>query len=69
MAAVTTIGLVLGAGGLHAAAHHAGTLAALAEAPGWDPRPAAGVVGPGGEGEGSYVLLAEQFPISGAISY
>ena len=45
MAAVTTIGLVLGAGGLHAAAHHAGTLAALAEATGWDPRTADVVVG------------------------
>ncbi|MEC9450569.1 MAG: patatin-like phospholipase family protein, partial [Actinomycetota bacterium] len=42
---MTTIGLVLGAGGLHAAAHHAGTLAALAEATGWDPRTADVVVG------------------------
>ena len=45
MAAMTTVGLVLGAGGLHAAAQHAGVLAALAEATGWGPRSAAVVVG------------------------
>ena len=45
MAAMTTVGLVLGAGGLHAAAQHAGVLAALAEATGWDPRSADVVVG------------------------
>ena len=39
------IGLVLGAGGLHAAAQHAGVLAALAEATGWDARTADVVVG------------------------
>ena len=35
-----TVGLVLSAGGMHAAAHHAGALSALAEATGWDPRTA-----------------------------
>jgi NTE family protein len=40
-----TVGLVLGAGGMHAAAHHAGVLSALAEATGWDPRTADVVVG------------------------
>ena len=45
MAAMTTVGLVLGAGGLQAAAQHAGVLAALAEATGWDPRSADVVVG------------------------
>ena len=40
-----SVGLVLGAGGLHAAAQHAGVLAALAEATGWDPRNADVVVG------------------------
>ncbi|MBI00661.1 MAG: hypothetical protein CL467_08750 [Acidimicrobiaceae bacterium] len=39
------VGLVLGAGGLHAAAQHAGVLAALAEATGWDARTADVVVG------------------------
>ena len=42
---MTTVGLVLGAGGLHAAAQHAGVLAALSEATGWDPRTADVVVG------------------------
>jgi len=40
-----SVGLVLGAGGLHAAAQHAGVLAALAEATGWDARTADVVVG------------------------
>ena len=40
-----TVGLVLGAGGLHAAAQHAGVLAALAEATGWDARTSEVVVG------------------------
>jgi len=39
------IGLVLGAGGAVGHAYHTGTLAALAEATGWDPRAAAIVVG------------------------
>ena len=42
---MTTVGLVLGVGGLHAAAQHAGVLAALSEATGWDPRTADVVVG------------------------
>jgi len=39
------IGLVLGAGGVVGQAYHAGVLAALEEATGWDPRGAALVVG------------------------
>lgn len=39
------IGLVLGAGGVAGGAFHAGVLAALAEATGWDPRRASVVVG------------------------
>ena len=42
---MTTVGLILGAGGLHAVAQHAGVLAALAEATGWDPRTADVLVG------------------------
>ena len=45
MATVMTIGLVLGAGGVVGNAYHAGVLAALAEATGWDPRDADLVVG------------------------
>ncbi len=39
------VGLVLGAGGVAGGAFHAGVLAALEEATGWDPRQAAIVVG------------------------
>ena len=39
------IGLVLGAGGVAGGAFHAGVLAALAEATGWDPRTATVIVG------------------------
>jgi NTE family protein len=39
------IGLVLGAGGVVGAAYHVGTLAALEETTGWDPRTATVVVG------------------------
>ena len=39
------IGLVLGAGGVVGGAFHAGVVAALAEATGWDPRAAAVIVG------------------------
>jgi NTE family protein len=39
------VGLVLGAGGVAGGAFHAGALAALEEATGWDPRDAAVVVG------------------------
>ncbi|MFN0089381.1 MAG: patatin-like phospholipase family protein, partial [Acidimicrobiales bacterium] len=42
---VKAIGLVLGAGGLTGSAFHAGVLAALHEATGWDPRGATVVVG------------------------
>jgi NTE family protein len=43
--ATPSIGLVLSAGGGAARAYHAGTLAALAEATGWDPRTADLIVG------------------------
>ncbi len=42
---MSRVGLVLGAGGLVGQAYHAGVLAALAEATGWDPRTAEIVVG------------------------
>ncbi len=45
MAAMITVGLVLSAGGMSGAAHHAGALAGLAEATGWDPRRADVIVG------------------------
>jgi NTE family protein len=45
MSAVPRVGLVLGAGGVVGHAYHAGTLAALGEATGWDPRDAHVVVG------------------------
>jgi predicted acylesterase/phospholipase RssA len=41
----STIGLVLGAGGMSGQAYHAGALAALAHDTGWDPRTADVVVG------------------------
>jgi NTE family protein len=44
-AAAPRIGLVLGAGGVAGGAFHAGALAAVAEATGWDPRTAAVIVG------------------------
>jgi NTE family protein len=42
---MTRVGLVLGAGGVTGGAFHAGVLAALAEATGWDPRSAEIIVG------------------------
>ena len=42
---VTSVGLVLGAGGVVGHAYHAGTLATIAEVTGWDPRTAAVIVG------------------------
>jgi NTE family protein len=42
---MTSVGLVLGAGGLVGGAYHAGALAALAESTGWDPRSADLIVG------------------------
>jgi NTE family protein len=45
MTVMTTVGLILGAGGLHAVAQHAGVLAALAEATDWDPRTSDVIVG------------------------
>ena len=41
----TSIGLVLGAGGVVGQAYHAGTLAALEKVKGWDPRDASIIVG------------------------
>jgi NTE family protein len=43
--AAPRVGLVLGAGGVAGGAFHAGVLAALEEATGWDPRRAAVIVG------------------------
>jgi NTE family protein len=45
MKAMVSIGLVLGAGGVIGGAFHAGALAALADATGWDPRSADLIVG------------------------
>ena len=42
---MVAVGVVLSAGGHHAAAHHAGVLAALATSTGWDPRSADVMVG------------------------
>src|SRR5580692_1368284 len=41
----SSIGLVLGAGGVVGQAYHAGTLAALEQVKGWDPREASIIVG------------------------
>ena len=55
---MSTIGIVLGAGGLTGQAFHAGVLAGLAEATGWDPRGADIVVGTSaGAGMGMYLRL------------
>ena len=45
MTATPRVGLVLGAGGVAGGAFHAGVLAALHEATGWDPRHAGVLVG------------------------
>jgi NTE family protein len=42
---VTSVGLVLGAGGVVGHAYHAGTLATIADVTSWDPRRAAVIVG------------------------
>jgi NTE family protein len=55
---MSSIGLVLGAGGLTGQAYHAGVLSALAEATGWDPATADIVVGTSaGAGMGMYLRL------------
>jgi NTE family protein len=60
---VKRIGLVLGAGGLTGQAFHAGVLAALAEATGWDPRDASVIVGTSaGAGVGTYLRLGLSGP-------
>ncbi len=57
------IGLVLGAGGLTGQAFHAGVLAALGEATGWDPRGASLIVGTSaGAGVGAYLRLGLSSP-------
>lgn len=57
------IGLVLGAGGLTGQAFHAGVLAGLLEATGWDPRDASIVVGTSaGAGTGAYLRLGLSAP-------
>jgi NTE family protein len=55
---MSSIGLVLGAGGLTGQAFHAGVLAGIAEATGWDPGAADLVVGTSaGAGMGMYLRL------------
>ena len=55
---MSSIGLVLGAGGLTGQAFHAGVLAGIAEASGWDPADADVVVGTSaGAGMGLYLRL------------
>jgi NTE family protein len=55
---MSSIGLVLGAGGLTGQAYHAGVLAGIAEAGGWDPTTADIVVGTSaGAGMGMYLRL------------
>jgi NTE family protein len=55
---MSSIGLVLGAGGLTGQAFHAGVLNGIAEAEGWDPRTADIVVGTSaGAGMGMYLRL------------
>jgi NTE family protein len=55
---MSSIGLVLGAGGLTGQAFHAGVLAGITEASGWDPARAAVVVGTSaGAGMGLYLRL------------
>ena len=52
------IGLVLGAGGLTGQAYHAGVLAGIADATGWDPRSASLIVGTSaGSAVGTYLRL------------
>lgn len=52
------VGLVLGAGGLTGQAYHAGVLAGIADATGWDPRTASLVVGTSaGSAAGTYLRL------------
>src|SRR4051794_24860940 len=61
--AVTSVGLVLGAGGVVGGAYHAGALAALTEAAGWDARTADVVVG---TAAGSLARAAPRAGLSGA---
>jgi NTE family protein len=60
---MSSIGLVLGAGGLTGQAFHAGVLAGIAEATGWDPAGAEVVVGTSaGAGIGTYLRLGITAP-------
>jgi len=56
---MVSIGLVLGAGGVRGGAFHAGALAALAEATGWDPRSADLVVGTSAGAHAAAMLRAD----------
>ena len=58
MTGMAGVGLVLGAGGLTGQAYHAGVLAGIADATGWDPRTASLVVGTSaGSAAGTYLRL------------
>jgi NTE family protein len=63
---VTSVGLVLGAGGVVGGAYHAGALAALTEAAGWDARTAEVVVG---TSAGSIAGAALRAGLSGADQF
>src|SRR3954468_17420028 len=64
--AVTSVGLVLGAGGFVGGAYHAGALAALGEAAGWDARTAEVVVG---TSAGSIAGASLRAGLSGAAQF
>jgi NTE family protein len=75
----SSIGLVLGAGGMSGQAYHAGALAALAHDTGWDPRTADVVVGTsagavtgallrGGVGADDLAAYGVQAPLSAAMT-
>jgi NTE family protein len=66
MDAVSAVGLVLGAGGVVGGAYHAGALAALTEATGWDARDAELVVG---TSAGSIAGAALRAGLSGADQF
>src|SRR4051812_24821483 len=63
---VEAIGLVLGAGGVVGGAYHAGALAALAEAAGWDARGAEVIAG---TSAGSIAGAALRAGLSGADQF
>jgi NTE family protein len=63
---MTSVGLVLGAGGVVGGAYHAGALAALAETAGWDAREADVIVG---TSAGSIAAAALRAGLSGPDQY